>query len=140
MCIIRLCSNRICIPKPLQCLALETPSKLVTGSFCNVLIKVCFFNCTQFDNEIGFITMFALTAFTSNKRSFHFVPMGRTFSTTFIPIGVYVFCAALCQQETMMVSRVLVACRVASVGFVKPKFPWVRDRRPFSSISCLYVH
>src|SRR5665213_4176754 len=85
----------------------------------------------NFDNEMGSKPTFSPTAFTSNNRSFHFVPVGRTFSTTFSPVGsVRVLCDIASARGTMMVARVAVVCLVASLGFCVPKFPWLQDQRP----------
>jgi hypothetical protein len=78
-----------------------------------------------FDNEIGCNPTFSPTALTSNNTSFHFVPVGKTFSTTFSPVAkVRVLCGIASARDAMMVARVAVAFLVDSLGFFKPTFPW----------------
>ena len=50
------------------------------------LLKFAFLIALNFDNEIGSKLAFKPTAFTSNNMTFHFVLVGRTFSTTFSPV------------------------------------------------------
>jgi hypothetical protein len=60
----------------------------------------------------------------SNNMSFHFVLVGRTFSTTFSPVvSVRVLCGITSARGAMMVARVAVVCLVDSLGFFKPTFP-----------------
>jgi hypothetical protein len=94
-------------------------------------LNFSFLIALNFDKEIGSNPTFSPIAFTSSNMSFYFVPVGRTFSTTFLPVvSVRILCGIASARGTMMVARVAIACLVASRGFFKPTFPWCQDRRP----------
>ena len=123
MCNRRLSSDRMHIPKTFQCLVFEIPSELVTMSFYNVVIEVCFLNRSQFRQGNWLQTNLTLTAFTSNKRFFHFILMERTFSTTFSPIGnVSVLCYITSTRGIMMVTRGVAAPRLFPLVSINPNF------------------
>jgi putative Ca2+/H+ antiporter (TMEM165/GDT1 family) len=87
------------------------------------LLRFAFLIALILDNEIGSKSTFSPFAFTSNKRSFYFVPMGIAFSTTFAHVASVSVCAVSINKRKMMVTKVVVFCCVAILGYLKPKFP-----------------
>ena len=103
MCHIWLGTHRVCIPKALQRLAIR--ANLSPRLFVMYWLKFVFLIAFNFDNKIGSNPIFSPTAFTSYNMSFHFVPVGRTFSTTFSPVvSVRILCGIASARGTMMVA------------------------------------
>ena len=125
MCYIGFGFHRVCIAKELQLLAIRSLERFVTSFFVIYFIKFSFLLALYFDNKIDFYPTFSPTAFMSNNMSFHFVHVGKTFSTTNFPIAsLRILSSFASARGTMMLARVAVACIFGTLGFFKPMFLW----------------
>ena len=85
------------------------------------MLKFAFLITLNLDNKMDPTMIFLAIAFTSNKRSFHFVLVEIRFSTTFSPIGsVHVLWGIVLARDLMLMDSVVNGCRIVSLVNLSP--------------------